>query len=213
MPTDPSLRLGVANDSPLVVAGVTAMLAPFRQRVTVRPFVKDLPMMGEVDVMLLDTFASPQPLQRLHEAIEATAAPVLVYSWVEDQTQVEEALQHGAAGFCSKGCTAEDLLNAVENVGAGRSQLDGLSRGEFAQPPWPGQEHGLAPREAEIVALITQGLSNQQIAERLYLSVNSVKTYVRTGYRKMGVRSRPQAVIWAVEHGFLEFRATVASAP
>ena len=46
---------------------------------------------------------------------------------------------------------------------------------------------GLTAREAEIIALITQGLSNQEIAERSYLSINSVKTYIRTAYRKMGV--------------------------
>ena len=57
-------------------------------------------------------------------------------------------------------------------------------------------------REAEIVALITQGLSNQEIADRSYLSINSVKTYIRTAYRKMGVERRSQAVLWGIQHGF-----------
>jgi DNA-binding CsgD family transcriptional regulator len=60
----------------------------------------------------------------------------------------------------------------------------------------------LTPREAEILALIAQGLSNQQIAERAYLSINSVKTYIRTAYRRIGVTSRSQAVLWAVDNGF-----------
>ena len=67
---------------------------------------------------------------------------------------------------------------------------------------WPGREFGLTAREAEIIALITQGLTNQEIAERSYLSINSVKTYIRTAYRKMGVASRSQAVLWGVRHGF-----------
>ena len=67
---------------------------------------------------------------------------------------------------------------------------------------WPGKEHGLTVRESEIVALITQGLSNQEIAERSYLSINSVKTYIRTAYRKMGVERRSQAVLWGIRHGF-----------
>ena len=46
---------------------------------------------------------------------------------------------------------------------------------------WPGRAVGLTPREAEIIALITQGLTNQEIADRVYLSINSVKTYIRTG--------------------------------
>ena len=67
---------------------------------------------------------------------------------------------------------------------------------------WPGRAAGLTPREAEILALITQGLSNQEIANRAYLSINSVKTYIRTAYRKINVTSRSQAVLWGVENGF-----------
>jgi DNA-binding CsgD family transcriptional regulator len=67
---------------------------------------------------------------------------------------------------------------------------------------WPGREHGLTARESEVLALITQGLSNQEIAERTYLSINSVKTYIRTGYRKIGVGRRSQAVAWGMRHGF-----------
>ena len=67
---------------------------------------------------------------------------------------------------------------------------------------WPGRSVGLSPREAEIVALITSGLSNQAIADRAYLSINSVKTYIRSAYRKIGVSSRTQAVLWAVSNGF-----------
>ena len=67
---------------------------------------------------------------------------------------------------------------------------------------WPGTDVGLSPREAEIIALITQGLSNQEIADRAFLSINSVKTYIRTAYRKMGVQRRSQAVLWGVQHGF-----------
>ncbi len=67
---------------------------------------------------------------------------------------------------------------------------------------WPGKAQGLTVRESEIVALITQGLSNQEIADRSYLSINSVKTYIRTAYRKMGVERRAQAVLWGIRHGF-----------
>jgi DNA-binding CsgD family transcriptional regulator len=66
---------------------------------------------------------------------------------------------------------------------------------------YPGREAGLTGREAEIIALITQGLSNQEIAERSYLSINSVKTYIRTAYRKMGVTRRSQAVLWGIKNG------------
>ena len=74
---------------------------------------------------------------------------------------------------------------------------------------WPGREWGLTEREAEVLALITQGLSNQEIAERSYLSINSVKTYIRTAYRKIGVTRRSQAVVWGMKHGFEPDRVRV----
>ena len=67
---------------------------------------------------------------------------------------------------------------------------------------WPGRAAGLSSREAEVIALITQGLSNQEIADRAYLSINSVKTYIRTAYRKIGVQKRPHAVLWGLANHF-----------
>ena len=66
----------------------------------------------------------------------------------------------------------------------------------------PGRDRWLSAREAEIVALITQGLGNEEIADRTYMSINTVKTYIRTAYRKIGVDSRTRAVLWGVDHGF-----------
>ena len=67
---------------------------------------------------------------------------------------------------------------------------------------WPGREEGLTERESEIMALITQGKSNAEIAAMTYLSINSIKTHIRNAYRKTGVASRSQAVLWGVDHGF-----------
>ena len=60
----------------------------------------------------------------------------------------------------------------------------------------------LSAREAQVVALIVQGLSNAEIAATAFLSINSVKTYIRTAYRKIGVTRRAQAVVWGMTHGF-----------
>ena len=62
----------------------------------------------------------------------------------------------------------------------------------------------LSARERDVLELIAAGLSNQEIAERLYVSINSVKTYIRAAYRKIGVERRSQAVVWAVQHGLLK---------
>jgi DNA-binding NarL/FixJ family response regulator len=67
---------------------------------------------------------------------------------------------------------------------------------------WPGRSEGLSDRESEVLALITQGLSNADVARLTYLSTNTVKSYIRTIYRKIGVGSRTQAVLWGIRHGF-----------
>ena len=67
---------------------------------------------------------------------------------------------------------------------------------------WPGRGEGLSDRESEILALITQGKSNADVAKLTYLSPNTVKSYIRTIYRKINATSRTQAVIWGVGNGF-----------
>ena len=67
---------------------------------------------------------------------------------------------------------------------------------------WPGKPEGLSNRESEILALITQGKPNSEIARLTYLSPNTIKSYIRTIYRKIDVTSRTQAVLWGVAHGF-----------
>ena len=67
---------------------------------------------------------------------------------------------------------------------------------------WLGRHEGFTDRESEILALITQGKSNADVAAVTFLSPNTVKSYIRTIYRKIDVASRTQAVLWGVKHGF-----------
>lgn len=67
---------------------------------------------------------------------------------------------------------------------------------------WPGREFGLSARESAAIALITHGLSNDEIARKMYISVNTLKAFVRTAYRKIGVNTRPRAVLWGIDDGF-----------
>ena len=74
-------------------------------------------------------------------------------------------------------------------------------REDIALLDWPGRPEGLSAREAEVVGLITQGFTNDQIARNCFLSINSVKSYIRSACRKLGVERRSQAVRWGVQHG------------
>lgn len=112
----------------------------------------------------------------------------------------------GRARVPVEGLGARELVDALARVDAGERLFPDQSEPEpepdSTTDDYPGRAQGLTCREAEVVALITQGLSNAEIARRSYLSINSVKSYIRTAYRKMGVERRSQAVIWAYEHGF-----------
>jgi NarL family two-component system response regulator LiaR len=199
------VRVALVNDYELVVVGVAALLAPFRERVEVVEIDSNLPVLHDVDVILYDTFGQVQGRGvDVDSLVDGSAAKVVIYSWNLHGLLVEDSLEAGAAGYLSKGIEAEELVEAIERIHAGETLLPegGGTATPRPESEWPGKEHGLTAREAEIIALITQGLSNQEIAERSYLSINSVKTYIRTAYRKIGVERRAQAVLWGIKHGF-----------
>jgi NarL family two-component system response regulator LiaR len=126
-------------------------------------------------------------------------------SWNLEPRLIEEAIAGGASGYLSKVLTGPEIVAALERIMAGEIVIlpgDDDETSEGGAGDWPGRAAGLTPREAEIIALITQGLSNQEIADRAFLSINSVKSYIRTAYRKINVTRRSQAVLWGVENGF-----------
>lgn len=82
-------------------------------------------------------------------------------------------------------------------------ESDGSERATCGGGQWPGREAKLSARESEVLSLITQGYTNNDIATRSYLSINSVKSYIRSAYRKIGVERRSQAVRWGMENGML----------
>jgi NarL family two-component system response regulator LiaR len=199
------LRIAIVNDYEIVVAGVAAMLAPHHERVAVVELDSSLPVISDVDVILYDTFGQVQgDGVDLEDLVHGTDARVVIFSWNLQPDLVERAITKGASGYVSKATPSEKVVEALEAVHAGKIVIPDtegtVDRG--AKGDWPGKEAGLTAREAEVLALITQGLSNQEIADRSYLSINSVKTYIRTAYRKIGVTRRAQAVVWGMTNGF-----------
>ena len=199
------IRVAIVNDYEIVVAGVASMLAPHHDRVNVVELDSGVPVISNVDVILYDTFGQIQgDGVDLEDLVHDGDARVVIFSWNLQPELVRRAIDRGASGYLSKGLSAGEIVDRLEAV----------HRGETVTPPpeaedadrgageWPGRAAGLTARESEVLALITQGLSNQEIAERTYLSINSVKTYIRTAYRKIGVARRSQAVGWGMRHGF-----------
>lgn len=197
------VRVAVVNDYEIVVAGIAALLAPYADRVAVVELDSGLPVVSDVDVILYDTFGQVQgDGVDLEDLVHGTGARVVIFSWNTERALVQRALGRGAAAYLSKELSAVQIIDALERVHQGERVVPATAEQvEHAVGQWPGREHGLTAREAEVVALITQGLSNQEIADRSYLSINSVKTYIRTAYRKIDVQSRPRAILWALGHG------------
>jgi len=194
-----AIRLAIDNDFPVVIHGLAAMLAPHADRVEIVDLDPDPDVVA--DVVLKDAFAMNQDLGTYVAEMQAR---VVVFAASTDDGAVRAALDKGAVGYVHKSVSVDGLLDAVERVHAGERvvELNGGSRSSVGTADWPGRAEGLTDREAEVLALICQGLSNQQVAQTLYLSINSIKTYIRLLYRKIGAESRSQAVIWGLQHGF-----------
>jgi len=200
------ITVALVDDYDVVVIGVANILGQYPDRVVIAEIDTNQPLADEVDVVLYDSFAQPESD---HDEIKVLvdnprARNVVVYTWNFHPDLVADAKKHGVRGYLSKSLPASELVSALEAVHAGEVVV--------TEPPprarpasgsdWPGRSTGLSDRESEVLALITQGKSNGEIAALCYLSINTVKSYVRSVYRKIDVESRTQAVLWGVEHGF-----------
>jgi DNA-binding NarL/FixJ family response regulator len=144
-------------------------------------------------------------------AVDGGPKVIMLTTFDLDQ-HVYDALHAGASGFLLKDVTAERLFDAVRVVAAGEALLaPTITRrliGEFVRR-WPSPEIGgagvdeLTPREIEVLRLIAEGLSNLEIAARLTVSEETVKTHVSRLLAKLGVRGRTQAVVAAYESGLV----------
>jgi DNA-binding NarL/FixJ family response regulator len=122
-----------------------------------------------------------------------------------DDASVLGALRAGARGYLTKDAGADQIRAAVEAVARGEAALDPAVQhhvvAALSAPVESSLPDGLTPREAEVLALIAEGLTNAEIAERLVVSAATVKTHVNHIFAKTGARDRAQAVVYAYGHG------------
>jgi DNA-binding NarL/FixJ family response regulator len=194
------------NDYEIVLAGVARMVERYRDRVVVAEMDLNKPIEEDVDIALYDNFAQPEADQDDIQALidSPHARRVVVYTWNFDAQLVEAALAKGVSGYLSKTLVAAELVEALERIHRGDVVVSPApsKMSRSVGQDWPGRSEGLSERESEILALITQGKTNREIAALTYLSVNSVKTYIRSCYRKIGVTTRTKAVLWGIAHDF-----------
>lgn len=195
------IAVALVNDYEIIVQGLAAMLSPFSERVRVVEMnVGDEPQ-HRADVALFDTFAGRRyAIDRARDMVrEGRVDHVLLYTWDAAPEFLALAADAGVSGVALKSQEGSALVDVIERVANGeRIGLENVHRGRHARAP-----DALSAREQEVLALIALGMSNVEIGNELFLSVDTVKTYVRRLYAKLGVRNRAQAALHAAGQNVL----------
>jgi NarL family two-component system response regulator LiaR len=157
---------------------------------------------AEPDVILMDMVMPEMDGAKTTEMIRERfpRVQVIALTSFQEQDLIERALQAGAIGYLLKNVSAEDLARAIREAHAGRSTLAPEATQVLVQATRrrsDQQEYGLTDREQEVLALMVEGLSNAEIAERLVITVATVKFHVRGILGKLGVNSRTEAIALA----------------
>ncbi len=217
-----TIRVVLADDQTLIRAGFRALIDS----------AADLEVVGEAatgteavalvrearaDVVLMDIRMPGQDglaaTRKITADSDLAGVRVLILTTFEIDEYVFQALRAGASGFLGKSVRPDELLNAIRLVAQGESLLSpaatrSLVAQFLAQPAQfdaagPKLLAGLTEREREIVILVASGLSNQDIADRLFLSPLTVKTHVNRAMMKLGARDRAQVVVIAYQAGLV----------
>ncbi|MGW7362735.1 response regulator [Streptomyces sp. NPDC054841] len=220
-----TIRVIIVDDQAMVRAGFAALLAAQadidvvgeapdgRQGVDVARSTRPDVVLMDVRMPELDGLAAAREILQPPPGV-VHVPKVLMLTTFDVDDYVYEALRAGASGFLLKDAPPADLISAVRVVAAGEALLaPSVTRrliADFAaQRPAPRKDraslrlNGLTPRETEVLELIARGLSNQEIAGRLILAEQTVKTHIGRVLAKVGLRDRAQAVIFAYESGLV----------
>jgi len=198
----PGHRTTVAVVSPeaMVVAGITAVLGRHPTRIELVP--------SGADVVLYDVLGlADGDGAELDRLVNETAAVVIAIGRDLRPDLLNQALARGADG-CFSVSTGETALLAILEAAVTREPSAAAEGPIICACPSVrrarrlGLAAGLTSREAAILTSIAQGLSNAEIADREFLSINTVKTYIRSAYGKIDVQTRSQAVLWVLQRGY-----------
>jgi DNA-binding NarL/FixJ family response regulator len=196
---DPALspmRVALVDEPEIVVRGLADMLGPDGRVVS----VLGVDELAEADVVLCDTGSDPDGWHRMRRVL-SRGRPVVLFSWDRHTERYPELIRHGLRGYVSKAADARTIVDVVRTVASGGLAHPRPVRGVHPADA-PGGREALTEREVDVLELVLQGLSNAEIAQASFVSINTVKIHIRTAYRKMGVSSRSQAILWCIAHGF-----------
>jgi len=214
------IRVLVVDDQEVVRSAFAALLGTQADMIVVGTAADGLEAVEltaeeRPDVVLMDVrMPNMDGIAATRQILDAKQDPprVLILTTFDLDEYVYDALGAGASGFLLKDVTAESLFDAVRVVAAGEALLaPNVTRrliGEFARlrpalKSQPDALRRLTDRETEVLRLVSEGLSNAEIAERLFVSDETVKSHVSRILTKLGLRDRTQAVVMAYESGLV----------
>jgi DNA-binding NarL/FixJ family response regulator len=153
----------------------------------------------QVDVVIYDVMAMQGDNCRELDEILDSGVQVLALGRPLRPDLAARALTHGAAGTLPAEASVDDIVTAVGDIAAGREMSVGIHDATRAKLE---AVEGLTPREVTVLRGVARGLSNAEICAELFIGVNTVKSAIRSAYRKIGVTTRSQAMSWCLQHGF-----------
>jgi DNA-binding NarL/FixJ family response regulator len=204
----PPVRVAVVNDYELIVAGLERLLRRFPDKIVVCDrIVADESIEEPVDVALFDLYGrlgiAGSKLRALCD--DPKIDHVAVFSLELGPDLIAEGRAAGASGFISKALPGTDIADALVRTATGDPVVAAMPRPRPATPElaWPAQSVGLTERESQTLVLLADGLSNREIAAALFLSAETIKSYLAQVFQKLGVRNRVEAA--AFVHRSLDF--------
>lgn len=210
-------RVLLVDDHELVRQGIAAMLHGTNElqvvgeaktgREALEVARRELPDVVLMDVRMPD-MDGLEATKRIKEERPRTA--VIMLTMHDNPTYLRDAVRAGAAGYLLKDVSKEELIDAVKQVATGGAFIESqMLKGMLSEMKPSGAGHSpaaknLTKRESEILALVAEGMSNREIAEKLVLSPETVKSHVAAILEKLNVSDRTQAAIYAVRNGLVE---------
>ena len=207
----------LVDDHEMVLHGLTAMLAHFDGDVVIVGTATSFEQARRVvDAMAPDIVLSDVRLGRdsgldLVRELAAThpTGKVVMLTVYDDEHYLFQALRAGARGYVLKRIDAAGLVGHLLRVADGEIAIDAALAGRMAMSAarissgefWPGANHGLTQRESEVLALLVAGHSNRGIASTLVVTEDTIKTHIRSLYRKLDVQDRGGAIAFALREG------------
>jgi NarL family two-component system response regulator LiaR len=157
------------------------------------------------DVALMDV------VMPIMDGIEATRilherlpdVKILVLSSFQDHESVHAMLRNGAVGYLTKSSLANDLVETIRATHKGKMVFSSEIGAQILNPSQPAVDFQLTDRELEVLVLLAEGLTNQQSAQKLSISVSTLKYHMTNIYRKLGVQTRSEALVLATKNNLI----------